>query len=315
MNNITRILTVLPALLTALAWPLAATADLRVFACEPEWSSLSEAIGGDRVEATSATHALQDPHYIEARPSLISQVRRADLVICSGAQLEIGWLPMLLGKANNPAVLPGKNGFLEASSLVRRLDVPDSVDRAQGDMHPQGNPHIQMNPHNIARIAAGLGERLALLDPGNAEHYRAGTDAFLQRWQAAIAEWEARARPLAGQRVVSHHKSWVYLLDWLGLVEVSTLEPLPGIPPTAAHLSALLAKLGTDGSGADFIIRAPFQNPKPSEWLQERTGIPAAMLPLTVGGTDEAGDLFELFDDVLDRLLSADAGAESGADS
>lgn len=315
MNNITRILTVLPALLTALAWPLAATADLRVFACEPEWSSLSEAIGGDRVEATSATHAMQDPHYIEARPSLISQVRRADLVICSGAQLEIGWLPMLLGKANNPAVLPGKNGFLEASSLVQRLDIPDSVDRAQGDMHPQGNPHIQMNPHNIARVAAGLGERLALLDPDNAATYRAGTDDFLRRWQAAIAGWEERARPLAGQRIVSHHKSWVYLLDWLGLVEVGTLEPLPGIPPTAAHLSALLAELGTDGSGADFIIRAPFQNPKPSEWLQERTGIPAAMLPLTVGGTDEAGDLFELFDDVLDRLLSADAGAESGADS
>jgi zinc/manganese transport system substrate-binding protein len=312
MSNTTRILTVLPLLLSALAWPLTAAADLRVFACEPEWSALAEAIGGDQVEATSATHALQDPHYIEARPSLIAQVRRADLVICSGAQLEIGWLPMLLSKANNPAVLPGKDGFLEASSLVRRLDVPDSVDRAQGDMHPQGNPHVQMNPHNIARIAAGLGERMALLDPGNAAHYRAGTDAFLQRWQAAIAGWEERARPLAGKRIVSHHKSWVYLVDWLDLVEVGTLEPLPGIPPTAAHLSALLAELGTDGSGADFIVRAPFQNPKPSEWLQERTGIPALMLPMTPGGSDASADLFGLFDDVLDRLLAAGATAGDG---
>jgi len=311
MTNETRTLTVLPALLIALAWPLAAAADVRVFACEPEWSALAEAIGGDRVEATSATHALQDPHYIEARPSLISQVRRADLVICSGAQLEIGWLPMLLNKANNPAVLPGKDGFIEASSLVRRLDIPDSVDRAQGDMHPQGNPHIQMNPHNIARIAGGLGERLALLDPGNAATYRAGTDDFLQRWQAAIAGWEERARPLAGQRIISHHKSWTYLVDWLGLVEVGTLEPLPGIPPTAAHLSALLAELGTDGSGAGFIIRTPFQNPKPSEWLQERTGIPAIMLPLSVGGSDEAGNLFDLFDDVLDRLLATGTGADT----
>ena len=135
---------------TLLALPLTGAADLRVFACEPEWSTLAEAIGGEAIRADSATHALQDPHYVEARPSLISKVRKADLVICSGAQLEIGWLPMLLTKANNPRVLPGKPGFVEASSLVTRLDVPDSVDRAQGDMHPQGNPHIQTNPHNIA---------------------------------------------------------------------------------------------------------------------------------------------------------------------
>lgn len=295
------------ALLLLLA-PPTVFAQLRVFACEPEWSALAEEIGGDLVEASSATHALQDPHFVEARPSLISQVRKADLVICSGAQLEIGWLPMLLSKANNPQVLPGKSGFIEASSLVRRLDVPDSVDRAQGDMHPQGNPHIQMNPHNIALVAQALGERLAQLDPGNGARYRARMAAFLQRWNAAIEDWEQRARPLAGSRVVCHHKSWVYLEDWLGLREVATLEPVPGIPPTAAHLSALLSDLGTEGSGADAIIRSPFQSPKPSEWLQERTGIPAVMLPLTVGGSDRAQDLFSLFDDIIDRLLAARAG-------
>lgn len=289
--------------------PAVASAKLRVFACEPEWSALAEEIGGDLISAESATHALQDPHYIEARPSLISKVRRADLVVCSGAQLEIGWLPQLLSKANNPKVLPGKPGFLEASQFVQRLDIPESVDRAQGDMHPQGNPHVQMNPHNVARIAQQLGERLAELDPGNAEGYRAGTADFLERWQAATARWEEQARPLAGKRVVCHHKSWVYLEDWLQLVEVGTLEPVPGIPPTAAHLSALLEDLGTDGSGADVIIRAPFQSPKPSEWLEERTGIPAVLLPLTVGGTEEATDLFTLFDDILARLLGAIAGA------
>lgn len=288
-----------------LAMPLAAAAELRVFACEPEWAALADEIGGELVSSTSATHALQDPHYVQARPSLISGVRKADLVICSGAQLEIGWLPMLLGKANNPGVLPGKDGFLEASSLVRRLDVPDSVDRAQGDMHPQGNPHVQMNPHNIARIAEGVGQRLALLDPANAAEYAERTGDFLQRWNQAVAQWEERARPLRGARIVAHHKSWVYLEDWLGLVEAGTLEPVPGIPPTAAHLSSLLADLGTDGSGAHAIIRAPFQGPKPSEWLQERTGIPAVMLPLSVGGSEGAGDLFGLFDDVLDRLLQA----------
>ena len=291
--------------LALLALPLAASAQLRVFTCEPEWSALAETIGGDRVRADSATHALQDPHYLEARPSLISKVRRADLVICTGAQLEIGWLPMLLTKANNPRVLPGKPGFMEASSLVTRLDVPDSIDRAQGDMHPQGNPHIQMNPHNIARVARALSARMAELDPDHADTYAAGTARFLERWEAAVAEWEARAAPLRGRRVVCHHKSWVYLEDWLQLEEVATLEPVPGIPPTATHLSSLLGALGADGAGADVIIRAPFQSAKPSEWLEERTGIPAVMLPLTVGGSDGAQDLFGLFDDVLDRLLSA----------
>jgi len=285
--------------------PLVATAGLRVFACEPEWSALAEEIGGSLVKATSATHALQDPHYVEARPSLISKVRNADLVVCSGAQLEIGWLPMLLSKANNPAVLPGGSGFMEASSLVSRLGVPDSVDRAQGDMHPQGNPHIQMNPHNITLVARAMGKRMALIDPDNAGAYERGAEDFLARWKDAISRWEERAQPLAGNRIVCHHKSWIYLEDWLRLEEVATLEPVPGIPPTAAHLSRLLSELGTDGGGADAIIRAPFQSAKASEWLEDRTQIPAVMLPLTVGGSEAATDLFSLFDDLLDRLFEA----------
>jgi zinc/manganese transport system substrate-binding protein len=288
-----------------LGLPFAASAEVRVFACEPEWSALAEEIAGKLVKTTSATHALQDPHYVEARPSLISKVRRADLVVCSGAQLEIGWLPMLLSKANNPRVLPGKDGFMEASSFVSRLGVPDSVDRAQGDMHPQGNPHIQMNPHNIALVARAMGERLALIDPDNAAAYSAGTKDFIARWEQAIVGWEKRAQALIGERVVCHHRSWIYLEDWLRFEEIATLEPIPGIPPTASHLSALLSELGTGGSGADVIIRAPFQSDKASEWLRDRTGIPAVMLPLTVGGSDGANDLFGLFDDVLDRLLEA----------
>jgi len=298
-------------LLVLLGLPFAVNAEIRLFACEPEWSSLAEEIGGKLVKATSATHALQDPHYVEARPSLISKVRKADLVVCSGAQLEIGWLPLLLGKANNPRVLPGKNGFLEASTFVPRLGVPDRVDRAQGDMHPQGNPHIQMNPHNISLVARALGERMALIDPANAAAYATGTQDFLVRWQQAIGDWEERAQTLAGKRVVCHHQSWVYLEDWLQLQEVATLEPVPGIPPTASHLSSLLAELGTDGNGADAIIRAPFQSAKASQWLQDRTGIPAVMLPLTVGGSDGAKDLFSMFDDILDRLLALRPGTES----
>ena len=278
-----------------------ASAALQVFSCEPEWTALAHEIGGDRVKAVSATSALQDPHYIQARPGLIARVRRADLVVCSGAQLEIGWLPVLLTKANNPRVQPGSNGFLEASAFVRRLEIPASVDRSQGDIHPMGNPHIQTNPHNISLVARALADRLTLLDPAHAGDYQNGLAAFLQRWNTAIGKWEARAAPLRGKKIITHHKSWAYLEDWLGLVEVANLEPVPGIPPTASHLATLLARFGK--GGADYIIRAPFQDPKASEWLAKRTGIPAVMLPLTVGGSDGAVDLFSLFDDILNRLL------------
>ena len=284
--------------------PLLAQADLNIFACEPEWAALAEELGGDRVKTSIATNALQDPHYVQARPSLISQVRRADLIVCSGAQLEIGWLPMLLQKGNNRNVLPGSTGFLEASSYVKRLDVMVDSDRSQGDVHPQGNPHIQTNPHNIRLVAEAMAERMTLLDADNSGIYQQRLQNFNLRWNTAITGWEQRGSPLRGKRVIAHHKSWIYLEDWLGLAEVATLEPISGIPPTATHLASLLARF-TDTNDADFIIRAPFQSDKPSAWLSERTGIPAVLLPLSVGGSDEASDLFKFFDDIIDRLLNA----------
>ncbi len=289
----------------ALQLPLDAAAALRVFACEPEWAALAEELGGDRVKVSAATHALQDPHYLEARPSLISRMRRADLLICTGAQLEIGWLPMLLTKANNPEVRPGGAGYLEAGAFVRHLEIPASIDRSQGDVHPQGNPHIQTDPRNFLLVASALSERLASLDPDHAEDYQAKLERFLTAWNAALVKWETEARPLRGKRVVTHHKSWVYLENWLGLELVGTLEPVPGIPPTASHLSKLLTQLGDDGSGADFIIRSPFQSDKASEWLSERTSIPELVLPFTVGGSEQAGDLYGLFSDTIKRLLEA----------
>jgi zinc/manganese transport system substrate-binding protein len=284
--------------------PLFAQADLNILACEPEWAALAEELGGDKVSTSSATNALQDPHYIQARPSLISKVRRADLVVCSGAELEIGWLPMLLRKGNNPDVLPGNPGFLEASGYVKRLDVALSTDRSQGDVHPQGNPHIQTNPHNIRLVAQAMSERMAQLDRENSEYYQQRLLDFQQRWASAIIAWEERAATLGGKRVIAHHKSWIYLEDWLELEELATLEPVSGIPPTATHLASLLDRF-SDSSKADIIIRAPFQSEKPSRWLSEHTGIPAVMLPLTVGGSEQANDLFDFFDDIIDRLLNA----------
>ena len=286
-----------------LLMPLLGHAELRVFGCEPGWAALAEEIGGDLVEAYSATTALQDPHYIQARPSLIAKVRKADIVICNGAQLEIGWLPALLQKANNRDVRPGSRGYMEASSFVIRLDATASADRAGGDIHPLGNPHVQTNPHNVAAVAEVLAERMAELDADNASTYASRNADFLRRWQEAIVKWETRAAPLRGKRVITHHKSWVYLERWLGLEEVGNLDALPGLPPTATHLSQLTREFA-DG-GADVIIRAPYQDDKPANWLAERTGITAVVLPLSIGGTEGATDLFSLYDDIIDRLLGA----------
>ena len=289
---------ILAVLLAAFGGP--AAAELRVFTCEPEWAALAGEVGGDLVDAYSATTALQDPHYIQARPSLIAKVRRADLVICSGAQLEIGWLPALLQKANHRKVMPGNDGYLEASNFVLRVGATDNVDRAQGDIHPQGNPHIQTDPHNLAAVARAMAERMAKIDPENTESYESNLNDFMTRWQAAIERWEAAAAPLRGRRIITHHKSWVYLVRWLGLEEVAHLEAIAGLPPTATHLSRLTTEFA-DG-GADVIVRSPYQDAKPSRWLSERIGVPALVLPLTVGGTEGATDLFGMFDDIVTRL-------------
>jgi zinc/manganese transport system substrate-binding protein len=280
-----------------------ASAALNVFACEPEWAALAKELGGDRVSAVSATTARQDPHHIEARPSLIARIRGADLVVCSGSELEIGWLPLLLSQSGNARVQPGTPGYLEASQFVTRLEVPTRIDRSMGDIHPGGNPHIQTDPRNIARVAAALTERLAQLDAPNAAAYRAAAESFGKRWQEAIARWEREAAPLKGVPLIEHHKDFTYLIAWLGLREVGDLEPLPGIPPSTAHLAELVEQMKRQP--AKVIVYSSYNDPRAAEFLSQRTGIPTVMLPFTVGGTDRAKDLFGYFDDLLARLLGA----------
>ena len=279
-----------------------AAAALNIFACTPEWGALSKELAGDKANIYVATNALQDPHHVEARPSLIARARGADLVVCTGAQLEIGWLPLVLTQAGNAKIQVGKPGYFEAAQHVVLLEVPALVDRSQGDVHPGGNPHIHLDPRNMAKIAAALGERMAQLDPADADNYRARSKAFLERWQQAIARWEKEATPLKGMAVVVYHRNLTYLNQWLGIRTVSELEPKPGLPPTTAHLSELLAHLQKNPAQA--VVRAAYNEPRAAEWLSERAKIPAVMLPFTVGGTDKAKDLFGLFDDTLARLLA-----------
>jgi len=283
--------------------PVYAHAALNVFACEPEWAALAKEIGGDDVRVYAATTALQDPHRIEARPSLIAQMRRANLVVCTGADLEVGWLPVLLQNANTAAVQPGRPGYFEAARFVPLLEKPARLDRADGDVHAAGNPHLHTGPRNILRVAEALTVRLAEVDPANAAAHRARGQAFAARWQAAIARWEARAAPLKNLPVAVQHKSFSYLLAWLGLREVAVLEPRPGVEPSVSHLARVAAQLQETPARA--VLRAAYQSPRPADWLAQRAGIPALALPYTVGGNERAQDLFGLFDDTLDQLLKA----------
>lgn len=282
---------------------LPALAAVNVFATVPEWAALARELGGDKVKVYAATHALQDPHRIEARPSLLAQARSAQLVVATGADLEIGWLPVVLRDSGNAAIQPGQPGYFEAARWVTPLEIPASLDRAQGDVHPEGNPHIQLDPRNILKVAAALTARLAQIDPANAKAYQANGQGFADRWQAAMMRWERQGAVLKGVPVLVHHRSFSYLLAWLGLRETGTLEPKPGVEPTSGQLSEILAR--QQSQPAKMVLRAAYQNDGPSQWIAGRAKIPAVVLPFTVGGSKEAQDLFALYDETLARLLEA----------
>jgi zinc/manganese transport system substrate-binding protein len=290
------------AVLTA-AFTAPARADLSVFACEPEWGALVKEIGGDKVSVYTATTGAQDPHQIQARPSLIAKARGADIAVCTGAELEIGWLPKIVEQSANSKLAAGQPGLFEAASFIHLKEIPARLDRADGDVHASGNPHIQTDPRNILTVAKPLADRLAQLDPANAALYAQHYADFAQRWTAAIAKWETEAASLKGMPVAVQHAGWIYLLDWLGLHQVVVLEPKPGVPASSGYLALVLATI--EKQPVKMVIRAAYQDGRPSEFVSERTKAPVAVLPFTVGGTDEAKDLFSLFDDTVNRLLAA----------
>jgi zinc/manganese transport system substrate-binding protein len=293
--------TLLALVLAATSWPALAT--LEIFACTPEWASLANEIGGERANVFSATNALQDPHHVEARPSLIARARRADLVVCTGAQLEIGWLPLVLTQSGNPKIQLGQRGYFEAASAARMIEVPQRVDRAMGDVHPAGNPHLHLDPRNVSSVAKALAQRMSVLDVQDASYYLDREIAFQKRWQAATLRWEREAEPLAAMPIVVYHKDLSYFIAWLGLREIGTLEPKPGVPPSAAHLSELLVSLKQTPAKA--VVRSAYNDPRAADWLAQQAHVPAVMVPFTVGGTDGAKDLFGLYEDTIRRLKAA----------
>ena len=291
---------VLLALLILPFCSLNAYAQINVFACEPEWAALAQALGGDAVKVYRATTAQQDPHYIQARPSLIAKIRRADIIVCTGADLEVGWLPLLLRKSGNALVQPGREGHFMAADYVSLLQKPATLDRSLGDIHAAGNPHFHLDPHRMAQIAQALAQTLVKIDNKNQLHYQDNLQTFNRQWQQAITQWQQRTQALRGKRIVVSHNSWVYLEQWLGLVQVATLEPKPGIAASSAHLSKVLAML--EQSPANMLLYASYQSDKSARWLSQKTAIPSVALAF---GPAKEESLIEWFDGLINQLLSA----------
>jgi zinc/manganese transport system substrate-binding protein len=290
-------------LLAMLAGAGPADAAMRILATTADWGALARELGGDKVDVYVATNAFQDVHRVEAKPSLVARTRNADLVIAMGADLEIGWLPVLLQESGNGRIQPGMPGYFDASKYVRLLEVPATVDRSMGDVHPLGNPHLHLDARNIALVGKALTERLAALDGANAAYYQARGADFQARWQQAIARWEAAAAPLKGVPVVVIHSDQRYLINWLGMRELATIEPKPGVPPSAGYLADLVTRLGA--APPKMILRNAYNDSHAADWLAGRLHVPVVLLPYSIGGTDGARDLFSLFDDTIRRLLAA----------
>ncbi|MGB2742602.1 MAG: zinc ABC transporter substrate-binding protein [Cognaticolwellia sp.] len=277
-----------------------AFAQFNIFACEPEYAALAKELAPD-ARIYSATTAMQDPHQVQARPSLIAKMRQADLVICAGAELEIGWLPMLQMKAANSQVRSTDKGLFFAAEQVETLDKMTNVDRSMGDVHSQGNPHLHFSPQRMLTIANGLTQKLIQLDVDQAESYKSRLENFTHRWQLASVKWQQMANELKGLKVIAYHSTFRYLFDFSGIEQVADLEPKPGLPPTSGHLAKLL-KRAAQGDISTIVV-ASYQDQRGAKWLAEKANLSVVVLPLSVGGNEQSLDLFSLYDSVLDLLL------------
>lgn len=319
----------MPRLVAAAALWLAATTAataMEVFTCEPEWAALLRVLAPD-ARVTSATHALQDPHHIEARPALIAALRRARLAVCTGASLEVGWLPMLQQRAGNPAIHDGRDGMFYAYRSVELIDAQvestDTTDEStdagvrpmrtlaqpdlrSGDVHAEGNPHFHLDPGRLRQVAQALAERLAAIDPAQADAYRARYRTWAADWDRRAEGWKARAAPLKGRAVVAQHAGFAYLWRWLGIEQVADLEPKPGLPPTISQLQRVLRQVGDQPPRA--VVQALHHDPQAGRWLVDRIGVPLLVLPATVTPDGPAATLEGLYELLLDELLRAAGG-------
>ncbi len=282
--------------LSSLSW----ARPLHVVVAYPYIGDLVERIGGGNVRVFVLARGDYNPHVIIPRPSFIAQIRRADLLIISGAQLEIGWMPPLLRQANNPAVQPGEPGFLDLSRFVTLIDVPASVSREHGDVHPDGNPHYYLDPEYIPRLAKAIQERLSQLDSQNSSAYEGRYRDFLDLWNQRLVQWGEKMKSLRNVRVVEYHKNYDYFLRRYGLQIAGTVEPLPGIPPTSKHIEHLESLLAANP--ARFILQDVYNPDDASTHLAEKLGMKLVVMPHDVGSLKEATSVMAMFDELVRRI-------------
>jgi len=291
-----------------LALSLSAQAKVKVVATVGDLAAIAREVGGDAVEVELLAEPTQDPHFVDAKPSLVLKVSRADLLVLNGLGLEVGWLPTLLISSRNPRVQAGAEGHLDGSTLVNLKEVPvGKLDRAMGDIHPGGNPHYTKDPANAVALARGIAQRLAQLDPPNAEGYRRRGEAFAAEAQRRIAGWKQVLARFKGTPVVPYHKSWIYFTEFARLEEVAYVEPKPGLPPSSAQVATVLGVIR--GRGVRLLLQEEWYPASTTELLARTSG---AILVRVPGMTPRGGSYLDHFDSWVQATVKALGTAHPG---
>ena len=273
---------------------------IKVVATYPYIASIAKEIGKEFIETAPLARGDYNPHTIIPKPSYIAKIRNADVLIINGAQLEIGWLSSLLNQANNPALMPGKPGFLDLSVHAQLIDIPKSVSREHGDIHPDGNPHFYLDPHNIPMLAKAISNKLSSIDPKNSGNYKNNLDDFLARWNTRLKFWDIEFGKYKNIKVIQYHKLFDYIIHRYDLVLTGTIEPLPGIPPSAKHMANIAEII--KANKITFILQDVYNPKDAGEHLSLKYSIKHVTLPHDVYSVKEANDIFSLFDEIVRRL-------------
>ena len=288
---------------------LAVQAKLNVVATLPDYASIAEQIGGDKISVTALAKGTEDPHFVDAKPSFIRVLNKADALLEGGAELEIGWLPSLVEGARNAKILTGAPGRVNMSEGIHLLEVPATpVDRSMGDIHPLGNPHYNMDPANGKIMAAHLAAVFGKLDPHNASVYQGNLQKFNQRLDQKLTEWGKQMEPFRGTKVVTYHKSFEYFAERFGLSIIGQLEPKPGIEPSPTHINSLIPR--AKEQGAKLLLIEPNRPRRTPEYFAAQTGAKLLVIPVLVGGAPHAKDYFSLFDHDVGEVVQALKGSQ-----
>lgn len=290
-------------LLVAMLIPSQGLAKLRVVTTLPDFAQLVEELGGERVESQALIQGTEDAHFVDPKPSHVVRLNQADMVVLIGLDLEIGWLPTLLRQCRNATLQPGSIGYFDASTAIVPKEVPLNIDRSMGDLHPGGNPHYYTSPLEMKRVAEALSARLMKMDPEGKAVYQSLLEAFRAKYARKMEEWSTAAAPLKGKNVVQYHKGWAYLLDWLGMKSVGALEPKPGIPPSASHVTKLLRLV--QSQNVEFVLQTVYESKRLSKVFASKSGAKLLVMPSMVGSYPDVKTIWDKWDKMIAMLTES----------